>query len=159
MGDPACFLSHVCIECGRFLGEEGGRATCPHCGAELIQGRRAIVPRSTNFILYCERWADTVAFWSERLGLEQTFRNDWFVEFRLGSGARVSIADADRASVGAVRGGGVTVSVEVPHVEDTRTVLARRGVDVGPIRTRFGAPTFEVLDPEGNRIEFWEDVV
>lgn len=37
MGDDACWLSRVCLECGRFLDE--GRTeeqTCPHCGAELV---------------------------------------------------------------------------------------------------------------------------
>lgn len=118
--------------------------------------RRAVVsPRSTNFILYCRSWSDTVAFYRDRLGLTETFRNEWFVEFGLAPDAHVSIADASRASVGAVGGTGVTLSLEVSDLEDVRARLVGRGADPGPLSTRFDALVFDVRDPEGNRIEFW----
>jgi predicted RNA-binding Zn-ribbon protein involved in translation (DUF1610 family) len=37
MGDDACWLDRVCIECGRFIDDDDVRGDrCPHCGAELI---------------------------------------------------------------------------------------------------------------------------
>lgn len=34
MGDPACYLSSVCLTCGRFL-EPVDVSICPHCGQEI----------------------------------------------------------------------------------------------------------------------------
>jgi len=35
MGDPACWLPHVCLECGRFTEDLEEHAECPHCGAAI----------------------------------------------------------------------------------------------------------------------------
>jgi rRNA maturation endonuclease Nob1 len=36
MGDDACWLNRVCLECGRFIDEDRTEElTCPYCGAEL----------------------------------------------------------------------------------------------------------------------------
>lgn len=34
MGDPACYLSSVCLTCGTFL-ETVDVSVCPHCGEEI----------------------------------------------------------------------------------------------------------------------------
>ncbi len=156
MGDPACFLSQVYLECGRFVDDAPEEAICPHCGdIRRLERRDVVLPRSANFIMYRRSWSDTVAFYRDRLGLTETFRNEWFVEFGLGPDAHVSIADAARASVGAVGGTGVTLSLEVSDLEYVRAGLAGRGVDPGPLSKRFDALVFDVHGPEGNRIEFW----
>lgn len=37
MGDPACWLDRVCLECGRLLEDEhASEDRCPHCGAEFV---------------------------------------------------------------------------------------------------------------------------
>ena len=94
------------------------------------------------------------AFYRDRLGLTETFGNDWFVEFGLGPDAHVSIADASRASVGAMGGTGVTFSLEVSDLEDIRARLVGRGADPGPSSTRFDALVLDVHDPDCNRIEY-----
>jgi rubrerythrin len=33
-GDPVCWLTHVCPDCGRFV-EEQAPTRCPRCGAEI----------------------------------------------------------------------------------------------------------------------------
>lgn len=34
MGDPACWLDRVCLECGRFIDDDHVEdETCPHCDA------------------------------------------------------------------------------------------------------------------------------
>ena len=33
MGDPACWMAHVCPDCGRFLEEPFADRRCPDCGA------------------------------------------------------------------------------------------------------------------------------
>lgn len=156
MGERACFLDATCLSCGTFL--EGGDADateCPRCGAA-----RELAPidvRGANFILYCDHWRETVDFYREVLGLTDTFSNEWFVEFRLGGGASVSIADADRTSIRAVEGQGVTLSIEVPDLDAARRTLDHRGAQPSPTATRFGSRVFDVYDPEGHRIEFWID--
>lgn len=35
MGDRACWLDRVCLECGRFIERHVVDDLCPHCGAEL----------------------------------------------------------------------------------------------------------------------------
>lgn len=111
----------------------------------------------TNTILYCDRWSDAVAFYRDALGLAVVFENDWFVEFAVGAGAFVSVADAARSSMAPGDGSGLTLSWRVADVTAVRSELRRRGVDVGAVGSRWGAATFDVCDPSGNRIEFWAD--
>ncbi len=109
----------------------------------------------TNTILYCARWPETVNFYRRTLGLRTSFENDWFVEFDLGRGAFVSIADAARASISAGGGAGLTLSWQVSDVRTIRDSLVERGVAASPVSARWGAETTFVCDPEGNRIELW----
>ena len=111
----------------------------------------------TNTVLYCERWPETVAFYRTVLGLGVAFENDWFVEFQLTSSSLLSIANASRATIGAVDGQGVTLTWRVPKLRETRTVLQTRGVVVTEIKSRWGADVFYCHDPEGHRIELWAD--
>lgn len=156
MGERACFLDATCLTCGRFLeGVDADGQECPHCGtAREVAG---VDVRGANFILYCDRWRVTVDFYREVLGLTETFSNEWFVEFRLGGGASVSIADAGRTSISPVRGQGMTLSIEVPDLDATRRTLDHRGAEPSPTVIRFGSRVFDVHDPEGHRIEFWVD--
>jgi len=109
----------------------------------------------TNTILYCNRWSETVAFYASVLGLPITFENDWFVEFRIGDNAFVSVADGSRSSVRPGDGAGLTLSWEVSDLEAAHASLAASGATPQPIAKRFGANVFDVFDPTGNRIEFW----
>lgn len=162
MRDRACHLGSTCLSCGRFVGDRATEGEdCPHCVAGPYGERPSDDGSSpsilaVNFILYCQDWSETVSFYRDRLGLSQTFANSWFVEFRLGASVFVSVADAGRATVGAVGGQGVTLSLEVADLEKTRLGLVGREVEAGPVMNRFGASVFDVRDPEGNRIEFWE---
>ena len=156
MGERACFLDATCLSCGLFL--EGGDAyatVCPRCGTA---GEPLWIDvRGANFILYCDRWRETVDFYRGVLGLTETFSNEWFVEFRLGAATSVSIVDAARTSINPVQGQGMTLSIEVPDLDAARRTLDRRGAQPSPTVIRFGSRVFDVHDPEGHRIEFWVD--
>ena len=108
-----------------------------------------------NTILYCTAWTQTVDFYRDTLRFEVTFENDWFVEFILGDGSYISIADAARATIAATGGSGVTLSWQVPDVDRAHRILAERGVQPGAIHQRWGAAAFHCHDPEGHRIELW----
>ena len=110
-----------------------------------------------NTVLYCDEWAATVVFYRELLGLEVAHETDWFVEFRLTTDAFVSIADAGRATIDAVGGKGVTLTLHTDALVATRALLDDRGVATTPISRRWGADVFYCHDPEGHRIEFWSD--
>jgi catechol 2,3-dioxygenase-like lactoylglutathione lyase family enzyme len=110
-----------------------------------------------NTVLYCDQWAQTVAFYRELLGLEVEHETDWFVEFRVTSGAFVSIADARRATIDAVGGKGVTLTLHTGALAETKGLLDVHGVTTTPIARRWGADVFYCHDPEGHRIEFWSD--
>lgn len=69
-------------------------------------------------IAYCTKWAETVAFYREVLALGELFSNGWFVE--VASGASLSVADAERTTIDAVDGGGITP----PTVVDRRVGTA-----------------------------------
>jgi len=109
-----------------------------------------------NTILYCEAWAETVRFYRELVGLGVFYESDWFVEFEVGPGF-LSIADAARATVGESRGQGITLSWEVPDIHSARYELETRGVPMGPIGRRWGALIVDFWDPEGHRIELWQE--
>ena len=118
---------------------------------------RMVAVERTNTVLYCDRWAEVVAFYRDRLGLTVTFENDWFVEFAVHTGAFLSVANAARASIRAGDGAGITLSWQVADVTAARSALAEAGVEVGDLIRRFGADVFDVFDPAGNRIEFWSE--
>lgn len=161
MGDSACHLSAVCLSCGRYIEETAGEA-CPHCGAP-VDGRveaataSVVEPIRVNTILYCDAFSETVDFYRRRLGLETTYANDWFVEFRLAGPATLSIADAARATIPAVEGKGVTISIRVDDLVGLRDRLAERGIQTSALSKRFGSRVFDIFDPEGHRIEFWSE--
>jgi len=107
-------------------------------------------------ILYCRKFEETVAFYRKRIGLKVTAAKSWFVEFELNEAARLSIADAGRASVGAIGGRGVTITLKVDDIGTLRTRLIGENLDPGPVKDHpWGARVFHIRDPEGNRIEFW----
>ena len=161
MGDPACFLSRTCLSCGRSLDRVVDDAlTCPHCGRRTDGTHGEVGPVPTvirsNTILYCNRWAETVAFYRRQLRLAESFANDWFVEFQLAAGSTLSIADATRSTIEPVDGQGITISLQVAdRLEDLRARLEASEVPAGEITQRFGAGVFDIWDPEGHRIEFW----
>jgi predicted enzyme related to lactoylglutathione lyase len=111
--------------------------------------------KATNTILYCRNWQETVEFYQSRLKLLVLSSNDWFVEFKLNEMSRISVANEARTSVKSGEGKGITVSLQVADIEQTRNELMEAGVTVTPIKDVWGAKVIYVYDPEGNRLEFW----
>jgi catechol 2,3-dioxygenase-like lactoylglutathione lyase family enzyme len=117
--------------------------------------QKVLQPTRSNTILYCRKWHATVAFYRQQLGLTAAFENAWFVEFHLNDGAYLSIADASRTSIAAVDGQGITLAWEVGDLAEFHAYLEAAGVQVTPLRRRWGAWVFYCYDPEGHRLEFW----
>lgn len=118
-----------------------------------------LMSKATNTILYCAKWAETVAFYRNGLELPVTFESDWFVEFSLGGSAHLSIADERRATIKSSGGQGVTITVQVENIEASWGTLHQRGISLGPIKThRWGAKVFYLFDPEGYRLEIWSAI-
>lgn len=111
--------------------------------------------QTVNTILYCQRWAETVAFYADVLQLEIHFSNHWFVEFSVHPGARISIANQERASIKSAQGQGITLTFQIEDVPALHAYLTESGSHPTPIQVRWGSEVFYVRDPEGNRIEFW----
>lgn len=110
-----------------------------------------------NFIIYCRKWKETVAFYRNCLNLPINYSNDWFVEFRLTGSARLSIANEERASIKSSSGRGITLSLEVKNLAHERSLIEEHGVKSTSIKKHgWGAHVFYIKDPEGNRIEFWQ---
>ena len=111
--------------------------------------------KSTNTILYCKNWEETVEFYRTGLKLLVLSSNEWFVEFKLNEMSRVSVANAAKTSIESSGGKGITVSLQVVDIEQTRTELIEAGIISTPINEVWGAKAIYVHDPEGNRLEFW----
>jgi predicted enzyme related to lactoylglutathione lyase len=109
----------------------------------------------TNTILYCKRWAATVAFYRDRIRLPVLLQNAWFVEFRLTGNGCLSVADAARTSINSAGGAGITLSWQVDDIDCWYDRMVSDGIDVSPIAVIWGARAFHLFDPEGNRIELW----
>ena len=109
----------------------------------------------TNTILYCDHWADTVAFYRHTLGLDVTHANDWFIEVHLAGTAHLSIADASRTTVAAGHGVGITLSWQVADLDAAHEALVGVGVAVSNPAPRWDSTYVEFRDPEGTRIELW----
>lgn len=111
----------------------------------------------SNTILYSRRWSETVSFYRDQLGLPVNFENDWFVEFRLTASAYLSIANSTRASIQDVQGQGITLTWKVPDLARTKQLLDNQGIATTAVHQKWTARVFYIYDPEGHRIEFWED--
>lgn len=115
-----------------------------------------LTPQTANTILYCHAWSETVAFYRDKLGLPVNFASDWFVEFALTDTARLSIADERRATIKSSRGAGITLTFQVADADASWAEFHNAGLQPTPCRTHpWGARTFYLHDPEGNRLELW----
>ncbi len=111
---------------------------------------------SVNTILYTARFEPCVKFYGSLPGFESTFSNDWFVEFRVGGGGCVSVADAGRTSVDAGGPAGLTLTFQVKDADEIHARLTALGMSATTPRNHpWGARTFFVYDPDDRRLEFW----
>jgi predicted enzyme related to lactoylglutathione lyase len=111
--------------------------------------------KSTNTILYCKKWEETVEFYRTGLKLRVLSSNEWFVEFKLNEISRLSVANEVRTSIESSGGNGITVSLQVADIEQTQAELTEAGIRSTPIREVWGAKAIYIHDPEGNRLELW----
>ncbi len=112
---------------------------------------------STNIILYCQHWIQTVRFYRYILCLPVNLSTDWFIEFKLTSTSYLSIADETRASIKSVHGQGVTLAMQVHNIYELRQSMQDKGLHPTSISKHvWGAWVFNIFDPEGHRIEFWQ---
>ena len=116
--------------------------------------------KTTNIILYCKKWAETVSFYQDDLKLPKTFASDWFVEFQLTGFAHLSIADERRATIKSSSGAGLTLTLQVADVDAAWRALKTADLDPEPVRDHpWGARTFFLFDPEGHRLEIWAPLI
>jgi catechol 2,3-dioxygenase-like lactoylglutathione lyase family enzyme len=111
--------------------------------------------KAANTILYCKKWQETIAFYRDGLKLLVISSNEWFVEFKLNELSRLSVADEARTSIKSGDGNGITISLQVSDIEQTRADLMDAGITPTPIKEVWGSKAIYVHDPEGNRLEFW----
>lgn len=109
----------------------------------------------TNTILYCNQWDATVKFYRDVINLPVLLKKAWFIEFQLTDHACMSVADASRTTVSSAGGAGITLSWQVECIDSVHDRMASEGIAVSPIKDTWGARTFYLFDPEGNRIELW----
>lgn len=115
--------------------------------------------KSSNTILYCKKWQETVVFYQDDLGLSVNFSSDWLVEFHLGGTAYLSVADEQRTTIKSSSGAGITITLQVENADEIWRQLRGRGLEVGPIKIHsWGARIFYFHDPEGHRLEIWSPV-
>ncbi len=111
--------------------------------------------KAANTILYCKKWQETVAFYKNGLKLLVISSNDWFVEFKLNDMSRLSVANEARTSIDSGDGKGITISLQVADIEQTRTELMEAEITPTPSKEVWGSKAIYIHDPEGNRLEFW----
>ena len=126
-------------------------------GPETTLADEAALPmRAMNTVLYCENFAQTLAFYDDVLRLPRGFSKDWFVEFQVAREAYLSIADRRRASIDSARGAGLTLTFQVADVRVSYQQLRARGASPSAVGPRpWGSEGFLLHDPEGTRIEIW----
>lgn len=117
-----------------------------------------VTVRASNSIVYTDQWSAAVRFYRVGIGLGVTMERDWFVEFELCDGARLSVADSRRATIAPGDGSGLTLSWRVDDASAARSAVIARGLDPSPLGIRWAAHYFFVFDPGGNRIEMWSPV-
>jgi catechol 2,3-dioxygenase-like lactoylglutathione lyase family enzyme len=139
--------------CGRFV---SNRCRAALALLQLLPMNEPLALLSTNTILYCRRWRETVEFYQRQLQLPVTFSSDWLVEFQLSATARLSVADERRASIKSSGGQGLTLTWQVDDIELAWRQLHARNIALGPIKHHpWSARVFYFYDPEGHRLEIW----
>lgn len=112
--------------------------------------------KSSNTILYCKKWEETVSFYHSLLNLPVITSLDWFIEFKISSTSRLSIADESKTSIESNEGKGITITFEVDDIQITQSNLIQMGLEDPVIKDHhWGAQVIHIYDPEGNRVEFW----
>ena len=111
--------------------------------------------KSSNTIIYCKKWDQTVSFYKNELKLPVTFSKEWFVEFQLTDNARISVANESKSSIKSCEGKGITISLEVEDIESTHSLMKESGLNPTAVKEIWESGLFYIFDPEGNRIEFW----
>ena len=121
----------------------------------LLSQEPRVKIKSTNTILYCRNLEATVEFYRTGLKLPVLSSTEWFLEFKLNETSRVSVADEARTSVKSGGGKGLTLSLQVDDIEQTREELMEAGTTPTPVKEVWGSKVIYIHDPEGNRLEFW----
>ena len=67
----------------------------------------------------------------------------------------MSVADESRTSIKSSSGKGITIGIQVADAISTHAKLKEKALNPTEVKEVWGAKTFYVFDPEGNRIEFW----
>jgi catechol-2,3-dioxygenase len=111
--------------------------------------------KTSNIILYCHKWHDTVAFYRDTLRFPVNFSNEWFVEFQLTENARISVANRSKSSIKSCQGKGITISLEVEDLEALHALMEKVRLKPTMVKEIWESKQFYIYDPEGNRIEFW----
>jgi predicted enzyme related to lactoylglutathione lyase len=111
--------------------------------------------KTSNIILYCNKWNETVAFYRDTLRFPIHFSNEWFVEFSLTDNVRLSIANEEKSSIKSCQGNGITISLEVEDIETMYSLMEESGLNPTAVKEIWKSRLFYIYDPEGNRIEFW----
>lgn len=107
--------------------------------------------------MYCEKWEESVHFYKYKMRLNITFISDWFIEFKLNEGSRLSVADQNRASTKSGPQKGITITLQVHDIYSIWNDVKKNGLQPTPIKKHpWDAFNFYVFDPEGHRIEIWE---
>ena len=115
--------------------------------------------KQSNIILYCKNWEECIIFYKEKLKLEINFSKSWFVEFSLNDFSKLSIANEEKATIKSAEGLGVTISLNIENINEYYLKLKEIELNPTKIKEIWGSKSFYIYDPEGNRIEFWEENV
>ncbi len=115
--------------------------------------------RNFNTSLYCKKGRQPVVFYKDDLKLPISFENEWFVEFKVGDRACLSVADESRATINSSKGAGVTLAFQTDDIQKAWELLRNKGLAPGSIKEHaWGAHAFYLFDPEGHRIEIWSEM-
>ncbi len=112
---------------------------------------------TTNMILYCKNWEETVKFYKEGLSLPVNFINNWFVEFCLTENSRLSIANEQFSTIKSPTEKGITIALQVKNIESVWKNIMKKKLEPTKIKPHpWDARVFYLFDPEGHRIEIWQ---
>lgn len=104
-------------------------------------------------IFYTNNLERIISFYRDKIGLEVLSQDERFVTFRIGSGfLGIKVQELDREVPGHQ-----TVIIEVDQVEVTYRLAQENEWGIfSPLVTESWGRNFSILDPDGNRVEFYQ---
>lgn len=117
---------------------------------------KSLSVESFHTVLFCSNWDACVAFYRDVLEFPVVDEKPGFIEFQVTRSSRIGLIQSRRDADSNKKESSFILSFRVGNVEEFHKILSMRCKEVTSVKEHsWSARLFELMDPEGRRLEFW----